>query len=104
VADEDPPLLAEVVEDRDQVAGEVVDVVGLDVVGPARPAVAALVEGNGPVAGGGQGGDLVAPGVGEIREAVDQHDREPVASLDDVQLDVAACDRPGPLPGRAPAT
>ena len=46
VADEHGPLLADVVEQAEQVVGEVVDVVVLDRLGPARPAVAALVGGE----------------------------------------------------------
>ena len=50
----------QVVEDAHQVAHQVVDVV-VERLGAARPAVAPLVGGDGPVAGRGEGRQLVAP-------------------------------------------
>ena len=74
VADEHGVVVAGRVEQGQQVAGEVVDAVGLDVTRRARAAVAALVGGQHVVAGGGQRLDLVAPRVGALGEAVAEHD------------------------------
>ncbi len=75
VAAEDRLLDAEVVEQAEQVAGEVVDVVVLDRLGSIGLAIAPLVGGeHALVAGVGERRDLVAPGVGELGEAVGEHD------------------------------
>jgi hypothetical protein len=95
VPDEHRAFLAQVVEQAQQVVGEVVDVVGVDRLGTARPPVATLVERHGPVPLARQGGDLVPPRVRQVGEAVGQHDGEALARLEDVQLDVAGDDSPG---------
>ncbi len=92
VADHDGLLDALGVEDGEQVAGEVLDVVVLDGLWSTAPAVAPLVGGEHPVAGRGEGGDLVAPRVGELGEPVGEQDGEPLPRGDDVQVDVAARD------------
>lgn len=51
------------------------EVVGLDRLGRVAGAVAALVGRDDMEAGAGEGGDLVAPGIGQLREAVAEHDR-----------------------------
>jgi hypothetical protein len=61
VADEHGPLAAEIVEQAQEVVGQVDDVIVGDAVRPGRPAVAPLVGGHGVVTGGGQRGELVAP-------------------------------------------
>ena len=59
----------------DQIAGQRVDVVGGDVRRARRAAVSPLIGRQHAVAGGGQRGDLVPPGVGQFGEAVHQHHR-----------------------------
>jgi hypothetical protein len=61
VAREDRALDAEHVEQADQVAAQVVDVVGADRLGPVAAAVAALVGRDHPEARGDQCVELVAP-------------------------------------------
>ena len=96
VADEGRLLGADVVEQAEQVVGEVVDVVGLDRLGPVGLAVAALVRGEHAVAGVGERGDLVAPRVRQLGEAVAEHDGRAVlgTGLHQVELD-AVGRRPG---------
>ncbi len=60
VTHEHGPLDVERVEQADQVAGQVEDVVVDDGLGPGAAAVAALVGGDGPEPGGGDGRQLVA--------------------------------------------
>ena len=73
----------------EQVVGEVVDVVVLDRLGPIGLAVAALVRSQHVVAGVGQRGDLVAPRVGQLGEAVAEHHGRAVVGtgLHEVELD-----------------
>ena len=105
VADEDGVVVAGGVEQPEQVAGEVVDAVRLDVARRAGRAVAALVGSEHVVPGVGERTDLVAPRVGALGEAVAQHDRRRrrVAGLDDVELDAvhrSPCGRCRRLPSR----
>ena len=75
MADEDSVVLAEVIEQSDEVVGELGDAVRLDLAWCRRVAVAALVGGDDMVAGLGERRHLVTPRVGELGEAVAQHDR-----------------------------
>ena len=94
VADEHRLLGADVVEQADEVGGQLDDVVGVDGVGLRRAAVAALIGRQHVVAGLGQRRNLVAPGVGQFGEAVGQHDhrRAAFAGLDDPQLHAVGLD------------
>ena len=85
-----------VVEHAEQVVGQVDDVVVLDGLRAAGPAVAAHVRRQHVVAGVGERRDLVAPRVRQLREAVDEDDGMVgvgVAVLDDVEFDVVRADR-----------
>ena len=86
------PLGADVVEEGDEVVGEVDDVVVLDGGWPIRPAVAPLVGRQHVVAGLGQHWDLVAPGVRQVGKPVGQYHRKALAGLNDVQLDAVGGD------------
>ena len=66
MADEDGVVVAGGVEQPEQVAGEVLDAVGLDVRRRARAAVAPLVGREHVVPGRGERLDLVAPRVGAL--------------------------------------
>ena len=61
VADPDGALGADVVEQADDVGGQLVDVVGVDRIGTRRTAVAALIGRQHVVAGRGEHRDLVTP-------------------------------------------
>ena len=74
VADEGGPVVAVVVEQPAQVAGQVVGAVVGDLGRARAPAVAAQVRRIGAVAGVGQRAELMAPRVPELREAVAQDD------------------------------
>ena len=74
-------LDAESVEQRDEVAGQMLEVVGLDPLGRIAATVATLVGRDHVEAGTGESGDLVTPGVGELREAMAEHDRGPAPAL-----------------------
>ena len=78
VADEDRLVDLEMVEQADQIAGEVLDVVGLDRLGPVGRAIAALIGRDHADAGLAQRLDLVAPGKRDLRPAVAEHDRRRV--------------------------
>ena len=73
VADEGRLLVAVVVEQARQVAGQLVGAVVGDLARTRAGAVAAQVGGHGPVAGVSQRAELVAPGVPELGEAVAEH-------------------------------
>lgn len=81
VAGEHGALDAESVEQRDEVAGQMLEVVGLDPLGRVAATVATLVGRDHVEAGTGESGDLVAPGVDELREAMAEHDRGPAPAL-----------------------
>jgi hypothetical protein len=74
VADEHRALDGERVEQPDQIARQVVDVVGGDVSRSVAAAVAALVWHEDAEAGGHEGRHLEAPGVRELRKAVTEDD------------------------------
>jgi hypothetical protein len=73
VSAKDRALEPERVEQTDQVARQVVDVVVLDPLRALAPTVAALVGGDRAEASGRERGKLVAPGVGELGEAGARH-------------------------------
>ena len=88
VADEHRAFGADVVEQADDVGGQLDDVVGVDRLRLRGPAVPALIGRQHVVAGLGQRGYLVPPRVGQLGEAVGQHDdrRAAVAGLGHPQL------------------
>ncbi len=63
---------ADVVEQTDQVGGQLMNVVGVDGIRTIRAAVAALIGRQHVVAGVGEDGNLMTPGVGQFGEAVRQ--------------------------------
>ena len=83
VADDRRAGLAERADHAGDVGGQRGRVVALRRL--VAPAVPAQVHRDGSIAGLGQHGDLVAPGPPELREAVEQQDERPRASLDDVE-------------------
>ena len=78
VADEDRLVDLEMIEQADEIAGQVLDVVGLDRLGPVGRAIAALIRRNHPNAGLAQRLDLVAPGKRDLRPAMAEDDRRRV--------------------------
>jgi hypothetical protein len=68
-----------------------------DLGGFGGASVAADVDGDGAVAGGGEGRELVTPGVPGLGEAVDEQDDGPLPQFGEV--DAAAGDRDGPVDG-----
>ena len=75
VADEDRLVDLEMVEQADEIAGQVLHVVVLDRLGPVGRAIAALIRRDHPDAGLAQRLDLVTPGKRDLRPAVAQDDR-----------------------------
>src|SRR6266403_3108745 len=63
------------VEQADEIAGQVLEVVSLNGLGPIGRAIAALIERNHPDSGGSQRLDLVAPRKRDLRPAVAEDDR-----------------------------
>ncbi|MGY4373908.1 hypothetical protein ACVWZ3_001547 [Bradyrhizobium sp. i1.3.6] len=90
VTDEDGLVDLEMIEEPNEVVGQMFDVVGLDRLGPVGRAIAALVRRDHPDAGLAQRLDLVTPGEGEFRPTVAQHHRRLVA--DRARLVVAHAD------------
>jgi hypothetical protein len=79
VADEHGPFGADVVEQTDDVGGQLDDVVGVDGLRLRRSAIAALIRRQYPEAGLGQRRNLVPPGVRQFGEAMGQHDHRRIA-------------------------
>lgn len=88
--------LAEDVEEGDEVADDVEDGVGCVVGRGVGVAVATEVGCHAAVAVAGEGEDLVAPGVPELREAMEEEDRRRVGwpGLGDVHGDAIDGHRP----------
>lgn len=82
MAHDDGRPLAEGLHDGDAVLDQLDHAVGLHRLGPGGPPVAAHVHGHGTVAGRGEGGELVAPGVPGLREAVHEQDQGALALFD----------------------
>ncbi|MGY2934351.1 hypothetical protein ACVWZ6_003953 [Bradyrhizobium sp. GM6.1] len=80
MADEDRLIDLKMVEQADQIAGQVLDVVVLDRLWPVGRAVAALVRRDHADAGLAQRLDLVAPGKCEFGPAMAQHHRRLVCN------------------------
>ncbi len=74
VADEHGVVLAEVVEQREQIVSEVADAVGLDLSWRRRVPVPALIRREHVIPGVGERCHLMAPRVTQLGEAVAQHD------------------------------
>ena len=85
-------LLAEGVEQPGHVATERGQIVCLDLVGDRAVAVAAHVGRDRAVARLGERGELVAPRVPELREAVAEHDGRALALRRHVQLNAVRLD------------
>ena len=95
VADNDRLLLAEGMHQGDDVAGQMQDRIGGDVLRCIARAIAALIGCDDPESGIGERRNLVAPRVPGLGESVAQHDQRPVAGLGNVQFDVVDFDRAG---------
>ena len=78
VADEDRLVDLEMIEQPDEIAGQMLHVVGLDRLGPVGRAIAALVRRDHADAGLAQRLDLVTPGKRHLRPAVAEHHRRRV--------------------------
>ena len=78
VADEDRLVDLEMIEQADEIASQMLDVVVLDRLGPVGRAIAALVRRDHANAGLAQRLDLVTPGERELRPAMAQHHRRRV--------------------------
>ncbi len=94
MADDHRFLLAERVEQADEVAEQVELRILLHRRRAVGLAVAAQVGSDGVVAGRGQGGELKAPGVPRLREAVQQHHQRTFALFGDVRLDAVGLYEP----------
>lgn len=70
VADEDRLVDFQMIKQPDQIAGQMLDVIGLDWLGPIGRAIAALVGRDHADAGLTQRLDLMAPGEGEFGPAM----------------------------------
>jgi hypothetical protein len=98
VAHDERRLLADGVEQPDDIGDEVEHAVRLDTrwrIGPPAPSE---VGGHHVVAGVGQAGQLVPPRVPQLRHPVDEQHQRPVACLGDVHrdavgFDLAVCNR-----------
>src|SRR6516162_3306198 len=75
VADENRLVDPEMIEQADEVKGQMLEVVGLDRLGAVGRAITALVRRDHPDARFAQRLDLVTPGEGELRPAVAQYQR-----------------------------
>ena len=75
VADDDRLVDPKMVEDSDDVAGQTVDGIGLDLRRTVARAVAPLVERDGAKTGLAQSLNLATPGEGDLRKAVAEHKR-----------------------------
>ncbi len=98
MADEGRVPVAEMVEECDEIACQVRDVVGGDLGRPGGVAVAALVGGDDVVARRDKGGHLTTPGEGEVRPPVAEHDGLPAvlpARFEDLQLHAVDGDQGG---------
>src|SRR5438876_59660 len=78
VADENRLVDFEMVEQADEIAGQVLHIVGLDGLGPVGRAIAALIGRNHPDPGRSERLDLVAPRKRDLRPAVAENDRRRV--------------------------
>ncbi len=87
MADEHRSFGTDVVEQSEQIATQVDDVVVGDLARAVGPAVAPLVGDDHAVASGDERLDLVAPGVRQLGEAMAQQDGEAVTLVDHRQLD-----------------
>jgi hypothetical protein len=87
VPDERRRGLAERVDEAEHVVDERGHAVRGQLGGGGGPPVAAHVGGDGVVSGGGERGELVAPGIPELGEAVEEDDGRPLARLGQVQVD-----------------
>ena len=91
--DEDRSLLADGIEETEEVVGQMHDVVVLDGRWAVGCAVAALVGGDDAKSLVGQGSELVTPRVPELGEAVAEHHQWPLAQFGDVHGDAIGGDR-----------
>jgi hypothetical protein len=100
VADEDRLVDPEVIDQANEIAGQLLDVVGLDRLGPVGRAITALIRRNHADAGVTQRLDLVAPGKGKLGPAVAKHDRRGVGLRSRFVEAHANAVRPGELQRR----
>jgi len=87
VSDDDGGAVAGMADEGDDVAGECFEVVGFDFWRGGAGSVAALVGDDDAIAGRGDGAELVAPGVGEFGEAVEEDDGGAGGGFVDFELD-----------------
>jgi len=78
VADEDRLVDFQMVHQADEIAGQMLHVIGLDRLGPVGRTIAALVGRDHPDPGLTQGLDLVTPGKRHLRPAMAQDQRRRV--------------------------
>jgi hypothetical protein len=87
VADDDGRAGTGPADEGGDIGGEAFEGVRLDRSRGAAGAVAALVGHDDAVAGGSERADLVAPGVRQLGEAVEEDDRRPGAGLEELEVD-----------------
>jgi hypothetical protein len=87
VADDRRLPFAQRCNEGNHVADIVQDAVGLDFRGRSRPAEAPHVGRNHMEAGRGQRRDLVAPGIGQFRPAMAEHDQRAFALFEQEHVD-----------------
>ncbi len=94
MADDDASFPAECLHQPDQVTGQVEQRVRMDVLGRIGLAVPALVGGDGVVAGGGQGVQLMPVGVPRLRKTVTEQDEGTLPRLGNVHADSVRVNEP----------
>ena len=92
VADDDRFLRAIGVDQADNIGGGLVCVIGLYGGGLVGLAIAAHVWRDDSVSSGGDGGNLMPPGIPALRPAMDEHDQRPLPHLGDPQRDPVGFD------------
>lgn len=97
VPDDDCGAIAGVADEGSDVASECFEVVGFDFWRGGAGSVAALVGNDDPIAGRGEGAELVAPGVGEFGETVEEDDGGAGTGFVDFEVDAGSGgnERPG---------
>jgi hypothetical protein len=88
-------FVTRVVEEGEQVTGEVVDPVSADVAGCGRSGVTALIRRDGVISGGFERGQRVPLGIGALGEAVGEDHRRAGSGFVDDELDAVDGGDPG---------
>jgi hypothetical protein len=93
VTDKNRPLFTEYVQHADQVANEMEKRIDFDIIGLVGLAISAQVGGDDAVAGLAQRGELVPPGIPQLREAVAEEHEGASPLLGDVHAQAIGFDK-----------